>query len=77
VYGGSVAIGAESDGRAQHRGFGARLLDTAETIAASAGYETLSVISAIGTRGYYRDQRFHDGELYQHRALSQPRALSS
>ncbi len=71
VYGGSVAIGAESGGRAQHRGFGARLLDAAETIARAAGYETLSVISAIGTRDYYRHQRFSDGDLYQHRALSE------
>jgi elongator complex protein 3 len=70
VYGGSVSIGAESEGRAQHRGFGARLLDTAEAVAATAGYDTLSVISAIGTRDYYRDQGFHDGDLYQHRALS-------
>jgi elongator complex protein 3 len=70
VYGGSVAIGAESAGRAQHRGFGARLLDAAEAIARAAGYPTLSVISAIGTRGYYRYQRFSDGDLYQHRVLN-------
>jgi len=75
VYGGSVAIGAEVAGRAQHRGFGARLLDTAATIARAAGYETLSVISAIGTRDYYRYQRFTDGKLYQHRALRELRAL--
>jgi elongator complex protein 3 len=72
VYGGSVQIGAESGGRAQHRGFGARLLDTADEIARSAGYEVLSVIAAIGTRDYYRQQRFVDGELYQHRELNPP-----
>jgi elongator complex protein 3 len=76
VYGGSVAIGAESAGRAQHRGFGARLLDAAETIARAAGYETLSVISAIGTRDYYRYQRFSDGDLYQHRVLNSGGALN-
>jgi elongator complex protein 3 len=70
VYGGSVRIGAASGGRAQHRGFGARLLDRADAIARDAGYETLSVISAIGTRDYYRQQRFMDGELYQHRPLT-------
>jgi elongator complex protein 3 len=69
VYGASVAIGAKSGGRAQHRGFGARLLDASEAVAREAGYETLSVISAIGTRNYYRDQRFSDGILYQHRAI--------
>jgi elongator complex protein 3 len=69
VYGGSVQIGAASDSRAQHRGFGARLLDSAEEIARRDGYEMLSVISAIGTRDYYRHHRFTDGELYQHRSL--------
>ena len=76
IYGGSVAIGAPSGGRAQHRGFGARLLDAAETIAGAAGYETLSVISAIGTRDYFRRQRFSDGDLYQHRAVGRQGALS-
>lgn len=72
VYGGSVEIGAVPSGRAQHRGFGARLLDAAESVARGAGYESLSVISAIGTRAYYRQQGFDDGDLYQHRALSPP-----
>jgi elongator complex protein 3 len=73
VYGGAVQIGAAAGGRAQHRGLGARLLDAAEEIARTTGYDTLSVISAIGTRDYYRRQRFRDGDLYQHRTLS-PRA---
>jgi elongator complex protein 3 len=69
VYGGSVRIGAEHGGAAQHRGLGALLLDRAESIAAAAGHDTLSVISAIGTRDYYRKQRFSDGTLYQHRPI--------
>jgi len=71
VYGGSVQIGANSGGRAQHRGLGGRLLRAAEKTARSAGFGQLSVISAIGTRGYYRQQGFDDGELYQHRMLGQ------
>jgi elongator complex protein 3 len=70
VYGGSVQIGAASSGRAQHRGLGARLLKAAESAAGKAGFQQLSVISAIGTRGYYRQQGFVDGELYQHLAIS-------
>lgn len=69
VYGGAVRIGAESGPRAQHRGLGSRLLDAAAERARSAGHSTLSVISSIGTRPYYRRQDFVDGELYQHRAL--------
>jgi elongator complex protein 3 len=70
VYGGSVRIGAGPEGAAQHRGLGGLLLDRAARLADSAGYETLSVISAIGTRGYYRKQGFTDGALYQHRSTA-------
>ena len=69
VYGGSVGIGAEAGERAQHRGLGAKLLATAARSACQAGYTALSVISAIGTRDYYRRQGFSDGDLYQHRRL--------
>jgi elongator complex protein 3 len=69
VYGGAVGIGAAPGERPQHRGFGARLLDEAAGVARAAGFDTLSVISAIGTRDYYRRLGFEDGELYQHRAL--------
>ncbi len=67
VYGGSVRIGAAPGAAAQHRGLGSLLLDRAAERAAAAGHGTLSVISAIGTRDYYRKQHFEDGTLYQHR----------
>ncbi len=70
VYGGAVRIGAEAERRAQHRGLGARLLEEAAVRARAAGHDTLSVISAIGTRHYYRRQGFDDGVLYQHRSLA-------
>ena len=69
IYGGAVSIGSAAGGRAQHRGLGARLLDVAERIARSAEFDGLAVISAIGTRGYYRRQGFGEGELYQHRVF--------
>lgn len=75
VYGGAVRIGAEAGGRAQHRGFGARLLEAAAERARAAGHTTLSVVSAIGTRDYYRRQGFADGVLYQHRALGPQAAV--
>lgn len=70
VYGGAVPIGAGPEGAAQHRGLGARLLAAAAERARDEGHRALSVISAIGTRDYYRRQGFTDGELYQHRALA-------
>jgi elongator complex protein 3 len=72
VYGGAVGIGAAAGGRAQHRGLGARLLAAAERVAAEAGHPALSVISAIGTRDYYRRHGFEDGDLSQHRRSPPP-----
>jgi elongator complex protein 3 len=69
VYGQSVEIGEIAPGRAQHSGLGTRLLDRAAEIARERGYQRLAVISAVGTRGYYRKRGFADGTLYQHRAL--------
>ncbi|WP_119072599.1 elongator complex protein 3 [Aggregatilinea lenta] len=69
VYGQSLVPGEESPGKAQHAGLGTRLLDRAAEIAAGQGYARLAVISAVGTRGYYRGRGFADGHLYQFRAL--------
>lgn len=69
VYGQAVALGEAASGRAQHAGLGTRLLERAAEIAAAHGYASLAVISAVGTRDYYRKRGFADGELYQHRGL--------
>lgn len=70
VYGASLAIGAEPSAHAQHQGLGTRLLQEAERQARSAGFADLAVISAVGTRAYYRSRGFQAGRLYQHRALT-------
>jgi elongator complex protein 3 len=69
VYGQAVRVGVTEHGRAQHSGLGTALIEEAAAIAASGGYTNLAVISAVGTRGYYRGRGFVDGALYQHRAL--------
>jgi elongator complex protein 3 len=66
VYGGALALGTQHATRPQHRGLGARLIARARELARSAGFADLAVISAIGTRGYYRKHGFGDGALYQH-----------
>ena len=70
VYGQSVEIGDAAQGRAQHTGLGTRLIERATEIARERGYEQLAVISAVGTRGYYRKRGFVDGTLYQTLDLS-------
>ena len=74
VYGASLGLGQRCDRRAQHRGLGARLVEEAARRAREAGHRDLAVISAVGTRAYYRRLGFADGELYQHRALGSRRA---
>ncbi len=69
VYGKAAALGVRDRGKAQHSGLGTQLLESAIELAREAGFETLAVISAIGTREYYRGRGFSDGELYQHCTL--------
>jgi elongator complex protein 3 len=70
VYGASLSLGEHTDSVAQHRGLGQRLIRVAQERAANAGFRQLAVISAIGTRDYYRRLGFSDGELYQNKVLS-------
>jgi elongator complex protein 3 len=70
VYGQAVELGESTPGRAQHSGLGSRLIERAAEIAAAEGYARLAVISAVGTRPYYRKRGFEDGALYQVRELN-------
>lgn len=72
VYGRSTSIGQSpqlsSSGfdKAQHLGLGKQLIAKAIEISKQQKYQKLSVISAVGTREYYRKLGFRDGELYQY-----------
>lgn len=68
VYG-RVAGLHQGGENAQHRGLGRMLIERACDIARDNGYTAINVISAIGTRGYYRKQGFADSGLYQQRSL--------
>jgi elongator complex protein 3 len=72
VYGASLQLGRRSSDDAQHRGLGKRLVEEAARRASAAGFADLAVISAVGTREYYRRLGFDDGPLYQHRSLELP-----
>ncbi len=54
TYGQVGKIGVLDTKKTQHRGLGTRLMDEAEKIAVERGYKKMAVISAIGTREYYR-----------------------
>jgi elongator complex protein 3 len=71
VYGPSLALRSRAAGTPQHAGLGRRLLEHAADVARARGFDNLAVVSAVGTRDYYRARGFADGELYQHLALRQ------
>lgn len=69
VYGQSLPVGVDRRGAAQHAGLGTQLIQRAEAIARQSGYTRLAVISAVGTRQYYRERGFQRGELYLYKSL--------
>ncbi len=72
VYGPALGLGRASQGEAQHRGLGSRLIAEAERLARAEGYRELAVIAAIGTRNYYRRLGFRLGQYYMLKSLDTP-----
>ncbi len=64
VYGPVLPLGEDSQGEAQHMGLGTQLVEKAKVLAREAGYGRIAVISAIGTREYYRKHGFALDGLY-------------
>lgn len=69
VYGRVEKLQHAGINNAQHRGLGTQLVNHACELASRAGYQRINVISAVGTRGYYRKLGFYDNGLYQQRML--------
>ncbi|MFQ5493410.1 MAG: elongator complex protein 3 [Candidatus Dojkabacteria bacterium] len=69
VYGQVVGVGKKRAGKAQHLGVGRKLLKRAYQLAKAAGRERISVISAVGTRSYYKKHGFKRGQLYMSRSI--------
>ena len=70
VYGRVMSLNVDSSGESQHLGLGKKLIEEAENISKREGYSSISVISAIGTREYYRKRGFELGELYMRKSLA-------
>ncbi|MDR0462789.1 MAG: tRNA uridine(34) 5-carboxymethylaminomethyl modification radical SAM/GNAT enzyme Elp3 [Pseudomonadales bacterium] len=64
VYGQVAKWGDRTN--SQHLGIGSKLIKRAIAISKENNYKKLNVISAVGTREYYRKQGFADGEMYQY-----------
>ena len=63
-YGQAMGLSKRGKGKTQHRGLGKRLLERAEKRARAKGYKKMAVISAIGTREYYRKLGYRREGLY-------------
>lgn len=70
VYGSLVNIGKDSTGESQHLGLGTKMIEIAKEISKKNKYKTLSVISAIGTKEYYKKRGFNEQTLYMSIDLS-------
>jgi elongator complex protein 3 len=64
VYGKVLGIKDESTGESQHLGLGKSLIERAEEISKKNSFNKIAVISAVGTREYYRKRGFKKEGLY-------------
>ena len=69
VYGKVLGLGKNSKGESQHLGLGKSLIEEAEKISKGNGFKKISVISAIGTREYYKKRGYKNINLYMHKNL--------
>ncbi len=72
VYGQALSVGSKEivDGSYQHRGYGAKLLKEAERIAKDEfSVDKIAVISAVGTRQYYKKLGYHQDGPYVSKVL--------
>lgn len=69
IYGPALELGANDSGKAQHSGLGRKLAEHALEIARNANFKRLAVISAIGTREYYRKLGFEWDGLYMVKSI--------
>lgn len=68
TYGELIPVGSKRKA-VQHRGFGKRLMETAEQIAKKAGYKKLAVISGVGVKEYYRKLGYTDDNTFVSKKL--------
>lgn len=64
VYGQIQKVGIKTQDKAQHHGFGTRLLNKAEDIALYHGSPRIAVISGVGVREFYRKFGYKLKETY-------------
>ena len=69
VYGTALDVGSKDEKKSQHLGLGKTMVKLAEEYAQQKGFKKIAVISAIGTREYYKKLGFELGELYMSKPI--------
>ncbi len=69
TFGVMIPVDAQDASKPQHKGFGKKLIREAEILARQQGYRKIAVISAIGTRNYYRKLGYQLEGLYMTKKL--------
>ncbi len=69
TYGFLVPLTGDNTKDQQHKGLGKQLMLKAEEIARGAGFETMTVISGVGVRGYYEKIGYRRGGTYMVKSL--------
>ena len=72
VYGNVEKVDERTQKAVQHLGFGKKLLEAAETIAWNNNYDMIAIISAVGTRNYYRKMGYYLENTYMIKKLINP-----
>jgi elongator complex protein 3 len=70
VYGPEVPVGQHRSGSWQHSGFGRKLLAAAEEQANRIGANKVLVLSALGTKEYYRREGYHPLGPYMYKRVA-------
>jgi len=69
TFGKVVPLNKKKAKKAQHQGLGQTLLQKSEQLSKKQGYPKIAVISAIGTRNYYRKFCYKREGLYMTKSL--------
>lgn len=69
TFGVALSLDSKKSDNTQHQGLGKLLIKRAETISKENGFSHISVISAIGTKGYYAKLGYAKNGLYMTKSL--------
>jgi ELP3 family radical SAM enzyme/protein acetyltransferase len=77
VYSNVNCVGTTNNVSMQHKGYGTKLIQEAETIAQKNGFNKIAVISGTGVRNYYKGRGYKLEDTYMIKYIACPRKYCS